>query len=199
MKKIMNTIVRQICLFLFKLRPILSRSKVKIGDGTYAGWGSEIFSWKSTDEIIIGKFCSISGYVKLFAGGEHDHINRVSPFPFKSLFTNKMSDEDIYSKGAITIGNDVWIGSHAIVLSGVKINDGAVIGAGSVVTKDIPAYAIAAGNPAKIVGYRFSEEIINKLMKIRWWDWPGAKIKNNHFDFYMNPEAFIKKYLTINN
>ena len=85
--------------------------------------------------------------------------------------------EDYHAtKGDVTVGNDVWIGYGATILSGVTIGDGAVIGTHAVVTKDVPPYAIVAGNPGKIVKYRFSEEIINKFLEIKWWDWDYEQI-----------------------
>ena len=85
---------------------------------------------------------------------------------------------NINSQNPINIGNDVWIGTNAIVMDGVKINDGAIIGAGAIVTKEIPPYAIAVGVPAKVIKYRFSQEIIDKLMELRWWDYPEDFIVN---------------------
>jgi len=81
------------------------------------------------------------------------------------------------TKGDVEIGNDVWIGTEAFILSGVKIGNGAVIGARCVVSRDVPPYAIMVGNPARIARYRFSEDQIRDLLKIAWWDWPVAKIK----------------------
>ncbi len=83
------------------------------------------------------------------------------------------------NKGDIKIGNDVWIGMDVVVLSGVTINDGAVIAARTVVTKDVPPYAVVAGNPGRVKKKRFDEETIIKLLEIRWWDWPLEKIKAN--------------------
>jgi acetyltransferase-like isoleucine patch superfamily enzyme len=88
-----------------------------------------------------------------------------------------------YSKGIIEIGNDVWIGTSAIILSGVKIGHGAVVAAGSIVTKSVPPYAIVGGNPAKIIKYRLSEEKIEELLEMKWWDWSEEKIKKN-IDFF---------------
>lgn len=79
----------------------------------------------------------------------------------------------------VIIGNDVWIGSHALILGGVKIGDGAVIGAGAVVTKDVPPYAVVGGVPARIIKYRFSQEIIDKLLEIKWWNLPENILKEN--------------------
>lgn len=84
-----------------------------------------------------------------------------------------------YTKGTIEIGNDVWIGTSAVILSGVKIGHGAVVAAGSLVTKNIPPYAIVGGNPAKIIKYRFNEDKIKELLEMNWWDWSEEKIKNN--------------------
>ena len=100
------------------------------------------------------------------------------------------------SKGNINIENDVWIGAYSTIMSGVKIGNGAVIGASSVVTKDIPPYAIVAGNPAKIIKYRFTEEQIVSLLKIEWWNWDEYKIKDESFDLWSNNiDEFIKKHL----
>ncbi|QHL89493.1 hypothetical protein GU926_17095 [Nibribacter ruber] len=88
-------------------------------------------------------------------------------------------DPDIFSKGDIVIGNDVWIGAHSIVLSGVTIGNGAIIGANSVVTKDLPPYSIAVGTPAKVIKYRFEPEIIEKLQQIQWWNWDKDKFNKN--------------------
>ena len=82
-------------------------------------------------------------------------------------------------KGETKIGNNVWIGDSVIILPGVQIGDGAVIGAGSIVTKNIPPFAVAVGNPAKVIKFRFSQKIIKKLLKISWWNWPNDKILLN--------------------
>lgn len=94
-----------------------------------------------------------------------------------------MNKKDVASgwdnKGDIVIGNDVWIGYKAIILAGVKIGDGAIIGTRALVTKDVPAYSIVGGIPAKIIRRRFSEDIINELEILKWWDWPKQKIAQN--------------------
>jgi hypothetical protein len=98
-------------------------------------------------------------------------------------------------KGDIKIGNDVWIGATSTIMSGVTIGDGAVIGAGSTITKDVPPFAIVAGNPGKIVKYRFTEEQIEKLLQIAWWDWGEDKIKENAMSMWSpNIDDFIKKH-----
>jgi serine acetyltransferase len=89
-------------------------------------------------------------------------------------------------KGDIVIENDVWIGAKSTIMSGVKISNGAVVGAGSLVSKDVPPYAIVVGNPAKIIKYRFSEEQIQKLLTISWWKWDEQKIKDNAMLMWSN-------------
>ena len=137
----------------------------------------------------IGKFCSIGPNFTAIIGN-HDW-RLVTSYPFiqiDKVFNNieeqwdlsEISDkEDHYSNGTTEIGNDVWVGKDVIVISGIKIGDGAVIAAGAVVTKDVPAYSIVGGNPAKLIRYRFSPEIINRLLNLRWWDWEKEKL--SHF------------------
>jgi serine acetyltransferase len=98
-------------------------------------------------------------------------------------------------KGDITVENDVWIGANSTIMSGIKIGNGAIVAAGSTVTKDVPSYAIVAGNPAKVVKYRFTEEQIEKLLSIAWWDWDEQKIKDNAIDMWSdNIDGFINKF-----
>lgn len=167
---------------------------VKVGRWTYAGGGSSVRSFNSNEKVIIGKYCSIADDVQIFAGGEHGHKERVSTYPFKYKMLNIFPNPDPITKGVVAIGNDVWVGSHAIILSGVVINDGAVIGAGAVVTKDVPPYAIVAGNPGRVVGHRFSEDTIRKLLSIKWWDWDDDKIKKACVEFYGPIDKFVAKY-----
>ncbi len=130
----------------------------------------------------IGKFCSISWDVTIFLGGNHrwDWISTY-PFPHSTgKFSNAHKVKDFFATGGdVTIGNDVWIGSNVIIMSGVTIGDGAVIGAGSVVADDVGPYVMVAGNPARPVRKRFDDEVIEKLLAVRWWDWPVAKIDEN--------------------
>jgi acetyltransferase-like isoleucine patch superfamily enzyme len=111
----------------------------------------------------------------------------------RSRFIEK-KERDTYSKGPVVIGNDVWIGFRAIILSGVRIGDGAVIGAGAVVTHDVPPYAIATGIPAKVQRFRFTEHQVKKLLQIAWWDWDLQEIVENIDYFYGDVEDFIKKF-----
>lgn len=121
----------------------------------------------------IGNFCSIGPSVLIVLGNHRTDI--VTTYPFKTLkhFWPEARDgaDDHTSRGDIVIGHDVWIGARAVITSGVNIGSGAVIAAGAIVTKDVPPYAIVGGNPAKIIRYRFSEDIIEKLLDIAWWNW----------------------------
>jgi len=128
--------------------------------------------------IKIGKYCSISKNVTIITGGNHP-INWVSTFPFRAKFNleGKFKDGMPFSNGDIYIGNDVWIGTGVTILSGVKIGDGAVIAANATITKNVPAYAVVAGLPCKIIKYRFDNESIEKLLKIKWWNWDEHKVQ----------------------
>ena len=125
----------------------------------------------------IGAFCSFASDVQIFLGGEH-RPDWVTTFPFLAPWRDVSRDvEDwVMTRGDVVIGNDVWIGAEALIMSGVRIGDGAVIGARSVVTKDVPAYTIAAGMPAKVLRMRFDGETISRLEQLAWWDWDDSKI-----------------------
>ncbi|MCC7303028.1 MAG: antibiotic acetyltransferase [Bacteroidia bacterium] len=144
----------------------------------------------------IGKFCSLGP--NLISGWGIHPTNGISTHPMfysskkKNRFTFSVEDK-IEERKSISIGNDVFIGMNVILLDGVSIGDGAVIGAGAVVSKDIPPYAIAVGCPIRIVGYRFSEEVIEKLLSMKWWDWEFEKLKEVERSFF-NVDEFIKKY-----
>lgn len=164
--------------------------ETKIGDYTYIASNSNI------SMTTIGKFCSI-GPNFLCGWGIHP-INNLSTHPmfYSTRKQNGMTFskiDKIEERKQIQIGNDVFIGANVIVLDGVKIGSGAVIGAGAVVSKDIPDYAIAVGCPIKIIRYRFSEENIAKLSKIKWWDFSEDKLKDVEM-YFSDPEGFIQKY-----
>ena len=124
----------------------------------------------------IGKFCSIAENVAILPGADH-HVDWVSTYPF-NVFVEGMSGIEGHptSKGDVVIGNDVWIGYGSTILSGVEIGDGAVIASGSVVTRSIPPYSIAAGVPAQMMRKRFDDDLVEKLLEMRWWDWPYEQI-----------------------
>lgn len=174
--------------------PIVSVLSYEMGRGSYGE--PTIHDWGAQETVTIGKFCSIAHGVQIFTGGEY-RPDWVTTYPFNVIWSHVAGDIKGHpkSKRNVVIGNDVWIGMDALILSGVTIGDGAVIGARAVVTKDVPPYAIVAGNPAKIIRYRFDEETIRKLLEISWWDWPDEKIASA-MDSLLSTDIchFIKKY-----
>ncbi len=136
------------------------------------------------DRLVIGKFCSIAcGAVFIFTSANHT-LKSLSTYPFPLFFEewglDKANVTDAWdNKGDIIIGNDVWIGYEAVIMSGVTIGDGAIIAARAVVTKDVPPYTIVGGVPAKLIRKRFSDETIARLSEIKWWDWSYDRIKKN--------------------
>lgn len=153
-----------------------------------------VYCWDNTVQISIGKYCSFADNVSLIAGGEHDK-DWVSQFPFIDSWkmTSLYALKKPRYKGDITIGNDVWCATNAMILSGVTIADGAVVAAGAVVTKDVPPYAIVGGVPAKIIGYRFDDEIIRSLQRIKWWNWSEDMIRD-HVHLFTEPAEFCQKF-----
>lgn len=150
--------------------------KVNIGEYTSVnGPNTDLYS--RINPVTIGKFCSIARNVSI---QEFNHRSDGITTYYIHKNVLKSPRTEITSKGAIEIGNDVWISAHCMVLSGAKIGDGAIIGANSVVSGDIPPYAIAAGNPAKVLRYRFDEDVIRELLEIKWWSWDVARIKRNN-------------------
>lgn len=151
--------------------------------------GSGTILSSSKNKIKIGNFCSIAPNV-LILGDYHNFHKITSYFIFGNLFNEKIKNEKI-SKGDIIIEDDVWIGGNSVVLSGVKIGRGSVIGAGSVVTKNVPKYSIVVGNPSKVIKRRFSEKQIEKLEKIQWWNWSKEEIVKNRKLFEKELEKVI--------
>lgn len=135
------------------------------------------------DKLIIGKFCAIARDVKFMMNGANHKKSAFTSYPF-SLFGNGWERvtptlEDLPFKGDTIIGNDVWIGYDALIMPGVKIGDGAIIASKSVVVKDVPAYTIVGGNPAKEIKKRFSDDIIALLESAQWWNWSAQKITDS--------------------
>ncbi len=136
------------------------------------------------DRLKIGRFCSIACGAKFLFTSANHAMRSLSTYPFPIFFEEWGLDvKEITNawdnKGGIVIGNDVWIGFEAVILSGVTIGDGAVIGTRAVVTKDVPPYTIAGGVPAKLIRKRFSDDVISELLKIQWWNWSENRIRKN--------------------
>jgi acetyltransferase-like isoleucine patch superfamily enzyme len=177
---------------VFYTKDFLYNKKFQIGEYTY---GNPVVFFDDEANLTIGKFCSIAfDSVQIYLGGNH-HTEWITTYPFNKIpdfpTLNNIQDYPT-TKGDVIIGNDVWIGRNVIILSGVKIGDGAVIGAGSVVTKDVPPYSVVVGNPASIVKKRFSDEIINKLLELRWWNWPIERIIEEAPLLMSNPENYFE-------
>ncbi|WP_320045963.1 CatB-related O-acetyltransferase [uncultured Ilyobacter sp.] len=141
----------------------------------------------------IGKFCSISWDCTIGAVPHNMNNMSINSFPYKKRLG--FIEKDIeFPIQEVELGNDVWVGANSVIINGVKIGHGAVVGAGAVVTKNIPPYAIVAGVPAKIIKYRFSEEIINELLEIEWWNCNDVFLKKNLelFQKKLTKEALIE-------
>jgi virginiamycin A acetyltransferase len=170
------------------LKNIIQNPNIIVGDYTYYDDFENVYNFEKNvryhfdfvgDKLIIGKFCMIASDVTFIMNGANHLTDALSTYPF-AVFQNgweKAMDGKLYpSKGNIVIENDVWIGYKATILPGITISDGAVIGAYAVVTKDVSPYSIVGGNPAKEIKKRFSDEVIEQLLRIKWWDWDVEKI-----------------------
>jgi len=173
-------------------REALSRFGFKIGEFSYGV--PNVLSWGEPATLVIGKFCSFADGIDILLGGNH-RPDWVSTYPFPAISywpEAKHIEGHPATNGDVIIRNDVWIGYKATILSGVTVGDGAVVGARAVVTRDVPPYAIVGGNPARIIRLRFSDEIIKRLLEIRWWDWDLEHIRR-HIPLLMQTD--ISKFL----
>lgn len=163
------------------INKVLLDGKITIGSNTTVnGPCTEFYSIHHP--ITIGNFCSIARGTAI---QEHNHdADCITTYFIKYRIFEEKYGMDAISKGPVSIGNDVWIGTQSTILTGVTIGDGAIIAANSVVSKDVPPYAIVGGTPAKILRYRFSDEIVAMLLDIKWWNWDIERIKRNKDLFY---------------
>lgn len=150
--------------------------------------------WGRDGVIRTGKFCSVAGGLQFMVNGNH-RMDGFTSYPLHVLgcHVNTLP----WGKSIPTIANDVWIGMGVTIYSGVDIGNGAVIAGNSVVTKSVPPYAVVAGNPARIVKYRFPPETIEKLLRYQWWDFPIETIKHRLAPLYENMEATLAEMETI--
>lgn len=163
---------------------LFDQKNIHIGDQTYGL--PEVFFSSGENELHIGKFCSIAEGVRIMMGGMH-HGEWVSTYPFYHELPGlcRWNAPDTSPPGAwgdapqldTRIGNDVWIGRDVLILPGVAIGNGAIIGARAVVSRDIPAYCVAAGVPARVIRKRFTDDQIDWLERIQWWNWNFEKIQ----------------------
>ena len=174
------------------IKNVITRSNIVVGEYTYYDDvnGAEKFEDHVThhyeflgDKLIIGKFCAIAKGIEFVMNGANHRMNSVTTYPFNIMgggweqFTPSL--DDLPLKGDTVVGNDVWIGQNVTVMPGIHIGDGAIIAANSVVTKDIPPYCIAGGNPCRVIRKRFGEDLIAYLLDLKWWDWDADKIFRN--------------------
>lgn len=179
-----------------------------VGENTHDS-GAIVWKWYNYSILKIGKCCSIGSNVNLICDSGYHTESEFSSF---SLFFEILREEDDViiknktyrvsdikekikpKKCNIEIGNDVWIGINSTIMPGVKIGNGVTVLTGSIITKDIPDYSLVGGNPAKIIKMKHTDEVIDKLNQIAWWDWSNKKLKENINDFYLSTEEFIKKH-----
>ena len=166
-------------------------SRISVGHGTYGIGEKTVLLFREDDRVKIGKYCSVAFGVTIIASGEHNYSG-VANYPFAAMLYED-ADRDTFSKGQVRIGNDVWLGANATILSGVTIGDGAVVAAGAVVTESVPPYAIVGGVPARVIKYRFAAEAIESMLRIAWWNWSPECIRENMELFYLPLDVFLSK------
>jgi virginiamycin A acetyltransferase len=168
--------------------------------GTYFDRHVNIISWSDKYFVKLGKYNSIGRECNFFLHANHRPDWVTTSSQLWGPVTHEIAQMHMEMghpscKGDIIVENDVWIGAKATIMSGVKIGNGSVVGSGSVVTKDVPPYAIVVGNPAVVVKYRFTEEQIQKLLDISWWSWDEEKIRDNAMNMWSSDiEVFIEKH-----
>jgi virginiamycin A acetyltransferase len=183
------------------IKPTIKNKNIIVGDFTYISdidFESHVTHFYDfyDDKLIIGKFCQIASGVEFIMNGANHQMKCVSTFPF---YIFEKWNEDVPSldkmplKGDTVIGNDVWIGQNSTILPGIKIGDGAIIGTKSVVGSNIEPYSIAAGNPAKIIRKRFDAELIELMLKFKWWDLPIEEINGLIPLLHNNDLEYVKE------
>jgi len=185
------------------LKNLVNNPNIIVGDYTYYDDFEDVSNFEKNvkyhfdfigDKLIIGKFCMIaSGATFIMNGGNH-LTEATSAYPFAifgGAWQDAMKGKSYPTKGDTVIGNDVWIGHDATLMPGVQIGDGAIIATKSVVTKNVEPYTIVGGNPAKPIKKRFSEDIIARLLEMKWWDWDVEKITQNVDKLTSNPEELL--------
>jgi virginiamycin A acetyltransferase len=170
------------------LKNIIKNPNILVGDYTYYDDFEDVHNFEKNvkyhfdfvgDKLIIGKFCQIASGVTFIMNGANHLQDAVSTFPFAIFgddWADAMSGKSYPSKGDTIIGNDVWIGFDSTIMPGVSIGDGAIIGSKSVVTRNVEPYTVVGGNPAWEIRKRFSDEKIEELLRLKWWNWPVEKV-----------------------
>lgn len=165
--------------------------KFQLGDYSYANKDAYVKCWRQPCVVRTGKYCSIAK-CKFVYDGNHS-TKFASTFPFLELGHSKTAPANDMFKNEPIVGNDVWIADDAVIYSGVVIGNGAIVAGQAVVTKDVPPYAIVAGNPAIVVKYRFSKETIERLQKVQWWHLPHDFVCENLASVIDDIDEFLKR------
>lgn len=168
------------------VKPAVRNPAIVVGEFTYIADSdfeshvSHLYGWNG-DRLVIGRFCQIAAGVEFVMNGANHQMNAATTYPFYTLAgwdAPPPAPADLPLKGDTVIGNDVWIGQNATILPGVHVGDGAIIGANATVGRDVPPYAIVAGNPARLVRMRFDAGLVDLLERFRWWDRPLDEIQS---------------------
>ena len=180
------------------LKNLIKNPNISVGDFTYYDDFETVDNFEKNvkyhfdftgDKLIVGKFCMIASGVEFIMNGANHLVNAVSSYPFAvfgNAWEHAMEGKTYPNRGDIIIGNDVWLGYQSTILSGVTVGHGSIVGAKSVVSKDVPPYSIVGGNPARIIRKRFDDATIEKLLSLAWWDWDLEKITAHVADLTSN-------------
>jgi acetyltransferase-like isoleucine patch superfamily enzyme len=188
--------------------PIIGRigaSPIYVGPFTYGFDRVDVRQWGGGAALKVGSFCSIAS-ATVYLDGNHT-VDWITTFPFARIFSDHSFFEEIggldgfevkepsSTNGDVVIGNDVWIGEKVTIMSGVTIGDGAILGTNAHITKDVQAYEIVGGNPAKAIRKRFSNEVISLLLQLRWWDLPIESIRDIKRHLLTEPTVGLMHFL----
>jgi virginiamycin A acetyltransferase len=171
------------------LKPVVTSEKIVVGDYTYyddpgdptAFEQNNVLYGYGPERLVIGRYCALAEGVRFVMAGANHPMLGPSTFPF-GIFGGDWAETTMDlvmsapSRGDTVVGNDVWLGYETLVMPGVTIGDGAIVAAGSVVTGDVPPYAIAGGNPARVLRMRYDEADVERLLRAAWWDWPVERV-----------------------
>ncbi|WP_171205654.1 CatB-related O-acetyltransferase [Ruegeria sp. HKCCA0235A] len=167
------------------LSQVINHPRIQVGDYTYASdfdapedWANRLAPYLfefSREKLVLGKFCQIAHGVRFVTASANHATDGITCFPFPVFDPERMLEYQPDVRDTL-VGNDVWIGYGALIMPGASIGDGAIIGAGSVVRGTIPPYSVVTGNPAEVMRYRFDADKIERLLALKWWDWPAELI-----------------------